>query len=125
VQETGCSVRVLGIAWIGVRSAQASALRTLFGDVMGMSVVRDDPSAARFRLADGVRVDVYSHDDAWHAFFGTAPAVGFLVDDAAAARVELEAVGMTFLSDMQRDGREVWAHFRGPDGNVYEILSRH
>lgn len=117
-------MRVLGIAWLGIRTAQASALRTLFGDVMGMSVIRDDPGAAWFRLGDGVRVDVYSHNDDWHAFFGTAPAIGFLVDDAAAARAELEAVGMTFLTNTQRHGGEVWAHFRGPDGNIYEILSR-
>lgn len=117
-------MQVLGIAWIGVWTEQAVALRTLFGDVMGMAATKDEADAGWFQLADGVRVDVYGGGDDWHRFFGTAPAVGFLVDDAIAARTEMESAGVVFLTETQTEDGATWAHFRGPDGNVYEILSR-
>ncbi len=51
-----------------------------------------------------------------------SPCVGFLVDDADAMRASLEAAGIEFLWETQRDGAIAWAHFRGPDGAVYELI---
>ncbi len=36
----------------------------------------------------------------------------------------MEAVGIEFIGPIQSAGRSSWNHFRGPDGNVYEIISR-
>ena len=47
--------------------------------------------------------------------------MGFVVDDTDAMRARLEAAGIAFLWETQRDGAIAWAHFRGPDGAVYEL----
>jgi hypothetical protein len=36
----------------------------------------------------------------------------------------MEAAGVEFLGPVQRSERAVRSHFRGPDGNVYEIIAR-
>jgi hypothetical protein len=50
--------------------------------------------------------------------------VGLAVEDAGAARQRLQAAGITLLTELEHDGDSAWCHFRGPDGNVYEIISR-
>jgi len=32
------------------------------------------------------------------------------------------AAGIDFIGEPQRDGGAAWNHYRGPDGNVYEIM---
>ena len=54
--------------------------------------------------------------------FGESPCVGFVVRDTDAMRDRLEAAGIAFLWETQRDGAIAWAHFRGPDGAVYELI---
>lgn len=34
------------------------------------------------------------------------------------------AAGIEFIGPVQRDADAIWNHFRGPDGNVYEIMER-
>lgn len=54
--------------------------------------------------------------------FATGPVVGFLVDDVAGAREEMEARGVGLVGPVHHgDAGAVWSHFRGPDGKVYEI----
>ncbi|MBV9355190.1 MAG: VOC family protein, partial [Chloroflexi bacterium] len=55
---------------------------------------------------------------------GSGPVVGILVDDVDRARATMEAAGIEFIGPIQREGDTNWNHFRGPDGNVYEIMSR-
>jgi hypothetical protein len=61
---------------------------------------------------------VWRPEDEIHSFFGKGAVVGFLVDD-----VEDEGVG--FPGRVQRSEKAAWVHFRGPDGNVYEIIDQH
>ncbi len=46
------------------------------------------------------------------------------MDDVEEARAEMEAAGVEFLGPVQRSEGAAWSHFRGPDGNVYEIIAR-
>jgi len=50
--------------------------------------------------------------------------VGFLVDDLAATRVLMLGYGIEFIGEPRHEGRTAWQHFRGPDGNVYELMER-
>ena len=50
--------------------------------------------------------------------------VGLVVDDAAALRARMEESGIEFLTPLESVGGSTWCHFRAPDGNVYEIISR-
>ena len=83
-----------------------------------------EDESVRFRLEDGTEIHVYGPRDEFHEFFGTAPVVGFLVDDVASARLEMEAAGIEFIGPTQHGESERWSHFLGADGNVYELLSR-
>jgi catechol 2,3-dioxygenase-like lactoylglutathione lyase family enzyme len=115
-------VRVDGIVWMGVRSAAYEALRTLFVDVMGMEVAHDAAGVTWLDLPGGEQIQIYSDDDADHAFFTPGPTIGFRVDDFAKAYDELVAAGIEMIGDGDTDGVSRWHHFRGPDGNVYEII---
>ena len=60
-----------------------------------------------------------SHDQEQLA---TGPVVGFLVDDVAEAREEMEGRGVEFIGPVHAgDAGASWSHFRGPEGKVYEI----
>jgi len=38
------------------------------------------------------------------------------------ARADLEAAGISFLGSVHESANGgAWSHFRGPDGNVYEV----
>ena len=50
--------------------------------------------------------------------------VGFRVDNFEEARARMEAEGVEFLGPVQSSEEAAWVHFRGPDGNVYEIIGR-
>ena len=75
-------------------------------------------------LANGDTVEVFEAGEPEHRHFTTGPVVGFLVDDVEAGRAELQAAGIELLGTVQRGGGMVWAHVRGPDGNVWEITGR-
>jgi catechol 2,3-dioxygenase-like lactoylglutathione lyase family enzyme len=117
-------MRVEGIAWLGVRTRRFEEMTDLYRVLTGLQPYVRDSESSRFRLDDGTEIHVYGPADEWHEFFGTAPVVGLLVDDTARARAELETAGIEVLTDTQRDDTGSWFHFRGPDGNVYELISR-
>ena len=50
--------------------------------------------------------------------FETGPVVGFEVTNLAEAVAELRAAGIELLGEPG----PTWQHFRGPDGNVYELV---
>lgn len=115
-------MRVLGIVWMGVRTPAFPELRTLFVDVMGMPVTKAEDDVTWFRLPGGEEIQIYGASDVDHEFFAGGPTIGFLVDDFDQARQEMLAAGIEFIGEPQTDGKRLWNHFRGPDGNVYEIL---
>jgi catechol 2,3-dioxygenase-like lactoylglutathione lyase family enzyme len=117
-------MKVEGLGWLGIRTERFEETVGLFRDVMGLEVIRQDPDVVRFKFSDGTEMEVWRPEDEFHSFFGTGPVVGFRVDDVARARSRMEAQGVEFLTPIQRTETVAWSHFRGPDGNVYEIIGR-
>ena len=115
-------MEVRGLVWLGVRTPQFEATARFYRDVLGLTAFQEDASSARFRLPNRTEFHVYGPADEDHRFFGAAPVVGILVDDVDAARAAMEAAGIEFIGEIQRAGDTSWNHFRGPDGNVYEIM---
>jgi catechol 2,3-dioxygenase-like lactoylglutathione lyase family enzyme len=114
---------VLSLGWLGVRTANASAMAAFYRDVLGLEVILERPGATWFRLGDGAEVHVYGPNDVDHDFFGSSPVAGFCVDSFEAARAALEAAGIEFIyQEPQRAAGRAWQHFRAPDGNVYEVI---
>jgi predicted enzyme related to lactoylglutathione lyase len=117
-------VHVQGIAWVGTRTDRWSDMVQVFEDVLGLSRRDDRPGIAVFVLDNGDTVEVFTTDEPDHLHFTTGPVVGFAVEDIDAAQAELEAAGVDVLSPVQRGGGLAWLHFRGADGNVWELTAK-
>lgn len=111
------------LGWLGVRTERFEETVSLYRDLLGLEPYHADGTSVRFRLADGAQLHVYGPEDDDHRFFGTAPVVGIVVDDVPVLRQRMESAGIEFLTELEQDGGSAWCHFRGPDGNVYEIIS--
>ena len=122
----GAEGGVNGLGFLGVRvddPERFEATVALYRDTLGLEPVRDEPGRlVWFRLTDGTELHVYGPEDTDHLVFGDRPCVGLLVDDVAATRSSMEAAGVEFLWDTQHDEHRSWAHFRGPDGTVTELI---
>jgi hypothetical protein len=116
-------VRVKGIVWLGTRTPRFAEMRDFFAALAGEPHIDEDGFAV-WDLENGDRLEVFGPDgDA--PPYSEAPVAGFLVDDVAAARAELERHGTEFIGPVHAygDGNE-WSHFRAPDGHVYELTNR-
>jgi catechol 2,3-dioxygenase-like lactoylglutathione lyase family enzyme len=119
-------IEVRGLAWLATRTERFAETAAFFRDVLGLHVLLERPGQMVFGLADGGAVEVFAPDEPDHRHFTTGPVAGFLVEDVDAARAELEAAGIELLGAVGRGDApgEAWQHFRGPDGNVYELTER-
>lgn len=122
-------MKVKGIRWIGVRTAELASMRSFAVDVLGMRVVgQDTEEFVELAMGDGAKLELFGTpevaDGPW--LFEANPVVaGFLVDDIEAARAELaRRPGVELLGELRvmPDGY-AWQHFRAPDGHVYEITA--
>jgi hypothetical protein len=113
-------MRVKGIAWLGTRTERFAEMREFLLEITNVTP-RDEQGLAVFDLASGDRIEVL--DPAVGEDHMVAPVVGFLVEDVAAARAELEARGIEFIGPIRTGAGSYWSHFRAPDGNVYELTS--
>jgi catechol 2,3-dioxygenase-like lactoylglutathione lyase family enzyme len=109
------------LAWVGTRTARYEETRTFFGEVLGLEVVEDLPELTEYRLANGAAVEVFLPDSPLdHRHFTTGPVPGFGVQDVDAAVAILRARRVPLLQE-KLQGLNGWAHFRAPDGCVYEV----
>jgi catechol 2,3-dioxygenase-like lactoylglutathione lyase family enzyme len=116
-------MKVKGLGWLGVRTERFEETTRFFREVMGLEMIRRERDVVGFRFPDGTEMEVWRPEDDLHSFFTTGPVVGFRVDNAEEARARMEAAGVEFLTPVQRSEGATWSHFRGPDGNVYEIYA--
>ena len=103
-----------GLGWLGVRTERVEDLRQ----------IRQERDVAGLAFPDGTEVEVWRPEDEFHSFFGAGPVVGFRVEDFGDVRARMEAEGVEFLGPVRRSEKAVWVHFRGPDGNVYELIGQ-
>jgi catechol 2,3-dioxygenase-like lactoylglutathione lyase family enzyme len=113
-------MRVHGLAWLGTRTDDYRATVGFFRDVLGLDLRSDQDDFAVLALPDGSKAEVFGPTSSWNRHFTTGPVVGFLVDDVREAVEELRAAGVEIV---QEPGDNFWAHFRGPDGRIYEITA--
>ena len=115
---------VQGLVWLGTRTDRYAETVAFFRDALDLPLETERTDFAAFRLPDGAVVEVFGPSDTDHTHFGDRPVTGFRVADVGGARARIEAAGGTFLAPTGDDGAGTrWAHFTGPDGNVYEITS--
>jgi catechol 2,3-dioxygenase-like lactoylglutathione lyase family enzyme len=112
-------MRVTGLGWVGTRTDRDAALAGFYEDVLGLRPTHAEPGFRVFTLPDGRNVEVFGPGYPGKEHFDTGPVAGFAVDDLAAAVEELRAAGVELLGEPG----PTWQHFRGPDGNVYELTA--
>jgi len=115
-------MHVKRLGWLGVRTEGFDEMVELLRDVMGVSLELEEPGRAMFKLANGDPIDVFHTSVGRYEMFTTGPVVGFVVDDVERGAGELAEAGVEVF-DVQHGDGFMWAHFRGPDGNLYELQS--
>lgn len=107
------------LGWCGTRTDRGEELARFYGQRLGLRSIHTEPGLWVFQLPDGHRVDVFSTDYPGRSHFDTGPVVGFAVRDLPAAVEELRGAGIELLGEPG----PTWQHFRGPDGNVYQLVA--
>ena len=115
---------IRSISWLGVRTDRFDAMALFYRQVMGIEPTTVEDDFMLFDLPNGDRIELFRPGGA-NPHFGDAPVAGFEVDDVDSARRLLEDRGAEFVHSGRDDAAGLaWAHFRAPDGNLYEITHR-
>jgi catechol 2,3-dioxygenase-like lactoylglutathione lyase family enzyme len=115
-------MEVIKLAWVGTRTDPPEPTVAFFRDVLGLRLDLQREGFWMLRLPDGSKVEVFGPDSPINRHFTTGPVAGFLVDDVFAAAEELSSSGVEILLEPAvDDSGNAWVHFRGPDGNIYEL----
>jgi catechol 2,3-dioxygenase-like lactoylglutathione lyase family enzyme len=112
-------MNVKGLAWLGTKTDRFEEMARFYEEVMNLRPKTREPGVAVYRLPNGDTVELFGSSG--YDYFDSGPVAGFEVDDVEATRAEMEAKGIEFLAPTAIGGGYTWAHFRAPDGNVYEI----
>jgi catechol 2,3-dioxygenase-like lactoylglutathione lyase family enzyme len=114
-------MKIKGLVWLGTRTSNFDALVNLYQNIMGLEITHQEPGFVVIDLPNGDRVEVFGEASPYNTFF-TNPVAGFLADDISAARAEMESQRIEFIgpAEVTEDGY-AWAHFRVPDGFIYEL----
>jgi len=110
---------ITGLGWSGTRTDRGGELAAFYENVLGLQPAHVEPGFWVFRLPDGRNAEVFGMEYPGKEHFDTGPVVGFAVRDLKSAVAELQAAGVELLG--QRG--PTWQQFRGPDGNVYELVA--
>jgi catechol 2,3-dioxygenase-like lactoylglutathione lyase family enzyme len=110
---------VTGLGWCGTRTDHDKELADFYEHVLGLRPVHAEPGFRVFELPDGRHVEIFGAGYPGQDHFDTGPVVGFAVRDLPAAVNELRSAGVELLGEPG----PTWQHFRGPDGNVYELVA--
>jgi len=120
-------MRVLRLAWLGVPTAEYSAMVSFFEDVLGMTVEFRTATSTELSTESDDRVQVFGPDDPYYVRFrrnASGPVALFEVEDVNEAARELEGTGVECLGPLESDEHWTWVDVRAPDGSVYELASR-
>jgi hypothetical protein len=114
-------MEVTGLGWCGTRTEHDQQLARFYEHVLGLRPVpgENEPGLRVFELPDGQHVEVFGPQFHGREHFDRGPVVGFAVRDLPAAVEELRDAGIELLGEPG----PTWQHFRGPDGNVYELVA--
>ncbi len=113
-------MKVKGIRWLGTRTDKFDEMVKFYKETLGLSQSYSEEGFAAFDMPNGDRVEVFALEYPRHTHFTTGPVGGFEVENIENAKKEMEEKGIEFLSPIEESSSR-WTHFKGPDGNVYEL----
>jgi catechol 2,3-dioxygenase-like lactoylglutathione lyase family enzyme len=112
-------MEITGLGWCGTRTGHCSELAHFYEHVLGLRPVHTEADFWVFELPDGRHVEIFGSSYPGKEHFAAGPVVGFAVRDLPAAVDELRTAGVELLGEPG----PTWQGFRGPDGNVYELVA--
>ena len=111
-------MRVLGLIFAGTATAQRAEMARFVEQQLGLERVDvGGVSADMFQLPDGSHFAVAGLRE----MGDTSRSIGFQVADLDEAVAELRAAGVEVDEPAENDRRR-YAHFRAPDGKLYELV---
>ena len=113
-------MKVLGLGWLGVRTERYDEMVAFYRDIFGLTPEIEENGFALFNLPDDDRIELFGPQSEWNRHFDERPVAGILVDDVPEFKAAMQAAGIEFVHEGSGAG-VAWAHFRAPDGNLYEI----
>jgi catechol 2,3-dioxygenase-like lactoylglutathione lyase family enzyme len=114
-------MQVLGLVWLGVRTDEYAATASFFTGVLGLGVNSVESDFTVLDVPGGATVEVFGPSSPYNRHL-THPVAGFRVADLESAVDELRTAGAEIVLPVQHGGDRSWAHFRAPDGFVYELV---
>ncbi len=117
-------LQITRLAFLGLSTTRFEETTRFYTDVLGARTVGAEADVFEGRLPDGSAVEAFRRGSEMdHPHLRTGPLPGFGVRDYSTAIAVLRERGVPILQT--REGRwGGWAHFRAPDGSVYEITDR-
>ncbi|HKX73486.1 MAG TPA: VOC family protein [Candidatus Saccharimonadales bacterium] len=114
-----------GVTYIGVRTRHIDAMKQFAQEVLGYNKTQDDGDFVAFNTPQGQRFELHVEDTPDKQFYPLDGAVsGFEVPDFDKAVAWAKENNLELFPEGTGEGKggTKWAHFRGPDGNVYEFV---
>jgi catechol 2,3-dioxygenase-like lactoylglutathione lyase family enzyme len=117
-------LQITRLAFMGLATSKFEETGRFYQDVLQAKTVDEEENVIECHLPDGSAVEAFRRgSDMDHPHLRTGPLPGFGVKDYSAAIAVLREHGVPILQT--REGKwGGWAHFRAPDGCVYEITDR-
>ena len=95
----------------------------LFRDTLGLELTHSEEEFAVLRAGNGDEVEIFGPNSKHNTHLSSAPVVGFLVGDMDEARNRVRKAGLELIGGVKKGEKGyAWQHFRGPDGNIYELV---
>ena len=119
-------MRITGVNFITVPTRDFERAGEFYGTVLGLPCSARWGSMPAAEFETGTLTIAVMQSDAFGMEFQphTHP-IALHVEDVAAARAELEALGVTFRADTLDSGVCHMAHFADPDGNALMLHHRY
>ena len=112
------------LVWVGTSTPTFRTTAGFYRETLGLHVVEETADLIEFGLPDGGGVEAFRRGSPMdHPHFRTGPVPGFGVTDIDQATRVLQERGISMLETRRREWGG-WAHFRAPDGFIYEVKGR-
>ena len=113
-------MRIEGLVFAGIATADPAALAAFFRDVLDADTSEQD-GWHQVRFPDRTSLALVPPD--WVAPPSDTN-LGFLVDDVEVATAELASRGLEPAGELTTSGELRYRHFRAADGRLFELLDR-
>lgn len=115
---------VTGYSWAGIRAENFEETVRFFEQLFGFSSDVTGENIAIFKLPSGQKFEISGPDSSWAALH-ERPVIAFDVEDIYATKQDLEDRGVTFLTEIERNGAgSAFCYFIGPDDLVYSLSQK-